>query len=479
MAQPIIVWFRQDLRLSDNAALEAAVASGAPIIPLFVLDDVSAGDWKLGSASRWWLHHSLASLANALIAKGSQIILRRGPANEVVPAFVQETRAAALHWSRGHDPVAKELEPRIDTALAKLGVVARRFAGALLFEPTDITTNAGVPFRVFTPFWRACLERPEPAEPRSAPRRLTTPINWPVSDVLEDWRLLPTSPDWAGGLRETWQPGEDGAKRRLAAFVKSALANYATGRDRPDKDGTSQLSPHLHFGEVSPSQCWHAARAIKSAPAAQRGINSFRRELGWREFSAYLLYHWRDLPNVPFRAEFKSFPWKTDGQALVAWQRGQTGYPIVDAGMRQLWKTGWMHNRVRMIVASFLIKDLLIPWQTGEAWFWDTLVDADLANNAQGWQWVAGSGADAAPYFRIFNPVTQGKTHDPNGDYVRRFVPELKHLPVQHIHAPWNAPEDVLAEANIVLGSTYPRPIVDHALARREALTAFATMKER
>ncbi len=478
MTEPIIVWFRRDLRLSDNAALAAAVASGAPIIPLFVLDDISAGDWKLGGASRWWLHHSLASLANALIGKGSQLVLRRGPVNEVVPAFAQEARAAAVHWSGGYDPVAKDLEPRINAALAELGVVARRFAGELLFEPSDIQTNGGHPFRVFTPFWRACLERPEPIEPRRAPGRLTAPVNWPVSDALADWRLIPTTPDWAAGLRETWQPGEDGAKRRLAAFVKKALANYANGRDRPDKDGTSRLSAHLHFGEVSPSQCWHAAgRALKDAPGAQRGINSFRRELGWREFSAYLFYHWPDLPSQPFRAKFKSFPWKADRQAFAAWQKGKTGYPIVDAGMRQLWQTGWMHNRVRMIVASFFIKDLLMPWQTGEAWFWDTLVDADLANNAQGWQWVAGSGVDAAPYFRIFNPVTQGKTHDPHGEYVRRFVPELKRLPAEHIHAPWDAPEDVLAAANVVLGSTYPRPIVDHALARRAALEAFAALE--
>jgi deoxyribodipyrimidine photo-lyase len=298
-----------------------------------------------------------------------------------------------------------------------------------------------------------------------------------ASDPLSSWRLLPTKPDWAGGLRATWQPGEKGARERLAAFLDGAIGDYAVMRDRPDRAGTSRLSPHLHFGEITPSQCWHAALAHAEAHGRTVGHETFLRELAWREFSYHLLFHSPDLPDAPFRKEFVAFPWVADTNHLTAWQRGKTGYPIVDAGMRELWTTGWMHNRVRMIAASFLIKDLMIPWQAGEAWFWDTLVDADLASNAASWQWVAGSGADAAPFFRIFNPVTQGEKFDPDGDYVRRWVPELARLPAPDIHAPGEASRAVLSAAGVTLGKTYPLPIVDHAAARARALAGYDLVK--
>ena len=308
-----------------------------------------------------------------------------------------------------------------------MGATFRRFAGGLLFEPEVPRTKSGDPFRVFTPFYKACLTLDAPKPPLPRPESsLSAPADWPGSEGLEDWGLLPTEPDWAGGMREAWEPGEAGAKARLLWFLDEAMGGYSDQRNRPDRPGTSGLSPHLHFGEVSPHQCWQAVEnRLAEDDRGARGGRSFLRELVWREFSYHLLSHWPHLPERAFRPEFMAFPWDEDEAALKAWQQGRTGYPIVDAGMRELWQTGWMHNRVRMITASFLIKDLMIPWQVGENWFWDTLVDADLANNAASWQWVAGSGADAAPYFRVFNPTLQGKKFDPNGDYVRRYVPEL------------------------------------------------------
>lgn len=480
MDRPVLVWFRRDLRLSDHAALSAAVATGKPVVPIFVLDAAAAGDWRLGAASRWWLHGSLSALKSSIETLGGRLVLRRGETASALAEVAGEVSAEAVYCSRGTEPWAARLEHAVHERLAASGVDVKRFAGALLHQPDMLKTQSGGAFKVYTPFWRALRAELDIGRPLAAPKHLPLPKTRPNSDDLAGWGLLPSRPDWAGGLRAAWTPGEAGARARLTAFLAEGLSDYATRRDRPDMHGTSRLSPHLAFGEISPRQCWLAAQASAAhatKKSADAGLETFLKELAWREFSAHLLHHWPDLPEKPFRAEFASFPWRTSKRRLDAWQRGLTGYPIVDAGMRELWSTGWMHNRVRMITASFLIKDLLMPWQAGEAWFWDTLVDADLANNAASWQWVAGSGADAAPYFRIFNPVTQGEKFDPEGAYVRRWVPELAGLADKFLHAPWLAPDEVLAAAKVEIGVTYPQPIVDHGEARKAALAAFAEVK--
>ncbi len=354
----------------------------------------------------------------------------------------------------------------------------REFAASLLFQPDDILSRKREPLRVFTPFWKTCLASEPPAAPLPAPDRLERLNPPPKADALDSWGLRPSKPDWAGGLRETWRPGEAHGLERLRSFLEEGLSDYAKLRNRPEPAATSMLSPYLHFGEISPRQVWHAARMeMDSNPGSHRGGEAFLRELGWRDFCAHLLAREPAMADDPMQPRFERFPWADNPEALTAWQRGRTGYPIVDAGMRQLWHMGWMHNRVRMIAASFLIKDLLLPWQRGEAWFWDTLVDADMANNAGGWQWVAGCGADAAPYFRVFNPVLQGEKFDPDGDYVRRWVPELAGCPNRWIHRPWEAPPLELEAAGIRLGSTYPPPMVDHHSARHRALAAFEAVK--
>ncbi len=424
-APPVILWYRDDLRLADHAPLRAAVASGAPLIPLFILDETTSGKWRPGAASRWWLHHSLAVLAADLAGLGSRLVIRRGDSLEVITTLVRQCQARALYFHRSHEPAQAILEERLWRELGeKLEI--RRFRGRLLQEPEQVRTGAGEAFRVFTPFWKACLRLPEPEAPLPAPARLAPTPPEVTGLELDSLQLLPRTPDWAAGLREQWRPGEAGARLRLETFCEEALTGYAAGRDQPGRPGTSRLSPHLHFGEISPRQVWQAVRGVQATEAATtRGGDAFLRELGWREFCHHLLHHWPRLPEQPFNPRFADFPWQDDGEAFRAWTRGQTGYPLVDAGMRELWHTGWMHNRVRMVTASFLVKHLLVPWQQGQDWFWDTLVDANLANNAGGWQWVAGCGADAAPYFRIFNPVLQGQKFDPHGDYARRWLPEL------------------------------------------------------
>ena len=476
--RPVLLWFRQDLRLADHPALLAAVRSGQPVLPVYVLDDESAGAWAMGGASRWWLGTSLPRLASDLEALGSRLLVRRGRIVEEIVRLAVEVRASSVFFSRAFEPWAAQLEPRLKAALAAEGVETHRFAGTLLVEPEAVRTQAGEPFRVYSPFARAVDALGPMRRPAPRPDAIRPPSRWLSSLDVASLGLLPTRPDWAGGLREAWTPGEAGAAARLEAFAAGPIRRYKDLRDRPDQAGTSRLSPHLHFGEISPAQCWQAAaRAEEADPKAAAGVAKFQRELLWREFSYHLLHQFPELPEAPFRPEFARFPWAPHQAALAAWQQGRTGYPIVDAGMRELWATGYMHNRVRMIAASFLVKDLLVPWQDGEAWFWDTLVDADLASNAASWQWVAGCGADAAPYFRIFNPVKQGLTFDPEGAYVRRYVPELARLPSAHVHAPFEAPAAVLAAAGVELGVTYPRPIVDHAVARRIALEAFARIK--
>lgn len=476
---PVIVWFRQDLRLSDHPALQAAAERDVPLCCLFILDEQNAGDWAAGGARKWWLHHTLEALQADLRSLGQTLVLRKGPASDVLDAVLEETGADTVVWNRLYEPAAVERDKDIKSALKERGVTAESFPGSLLREPWEVMTGAGEPYRVFTAYWKASLAKGAIAKPLPRPSSLPKPTK-AKSDDLDDWALLPTQPDWAGGLREIWTPGEKGALDRLDAFLDDSLEAYADGRDRPDQQHTSMLSPHLHHGEISPRTVWHRVHAWtggKNSTKAETNADKFLSEIGWREFSYQLLFHNADLPDTALRPEFRSFPWAKNKKGLEAWQKGRTGYPIVDAGMRQLWHTGWMHNRVRMIVGSVLVKHLLIPWQEGEAWFWDTLVDADLANNSAGWQWIAGCGADAAPYFRVFNPVLQGEKFDPKGEYVRRWVPELKDLPAKHIHKPWEAPESVLEEAGVTIGKDYPAPIIGLKEGRERALEAFASIK--
>ena len=482
-AQPIIVWFRNDLRLRDHPALNAASKSGAPLLALFVLDHETPGIWRRGAASRWWLHHSLSAHAECLRAAGLHLVLRSGQTREVIAEFAAETNAAAVYATRIHEPWSEKLDREVLETLRVDGRDFKRFAGQLLHDPDHLKTKTGGPYKVYTPFWRA-LSSIAIRPPVKPPKKLLAHDPVPRSEILDTWQLRPEAPDWAGGFRSTWSgneagaPGEAGAQRQFRSFLKHRISTYHEARDRPGVLGTSRLSPHLHFGEISPAECWHAVRAaIVAGTTDAVGAEMFLKEIVWREFSYHLLHHFPDLPNQAFRGAFNQFPWADVPANLKAWQRGLTGYPIVDAGMRELWHTGWMHNRVRMIVASFLTKHLRIDWREGENWFWDCLVDADLASNSASWQWVAGSGADAAPYFRIFNPITQGEKFDAEGDYVRRWVPEIAALPDKYLHQPWTAPDKLLQDNSITLGTTYPTPIVDHREARTAALAAYEKIK--
>ncbi|MBN1478515.1 deoxyribodipyrimidine photo-lyase [Candidatus Sumerlaeota bacterium] len=473
---PTLLWLRRDLRLADHPAIDDARHRGGAVIPVFIHAPEEERPWAPGSASRWWLHHSLEALNESLRKRGSRLIIRAGKSLAELLRLLEETGAKAVVWSRLPDPHLVDRDRRVETALRERGIETRTHGGALLHEPDDILNQSGEPYRVFTAFWRQCTAQPEPDLPLAAPRKIPAPRKWPRSESLESLGLLPKV-DWAGGLREAWQPGEEAARRRLRAFVKGAIETYDADRERPALVGTSRLSPHLHFGEITPRQIWHAVREAAGRHRLSGDAQRFLTEVGWREFAHHLLHHFPHTAEQPLRPEFERFPWRDDSKALRVWQRGETGYPIVDAGMRELWRTGWMHNRVRMIVASFLVKDLLIPWQRGAEWFWDTLVDADLANNTLGWQWTAGCGADAAPFFRIFNPVLQGEKFDPEGAYVRRWCPELDGLPHRLIHRPWEASSDTLADAGISLGDDYPEPLVDHPEARDRALEAFQRIK--
>ena len=475
-----LLWFTRDLRLDDNPALQAALARGA-VLPVYVLDDDDAGPWAAGGASRWWLHGALQSLDQELRARGSRLVLRRGRAREVLEKLLASTGADAVYWSRRYEPWALARNEALKTALRARGVQAHSFNALLLREPWELATQQGSPYRVFTPFWKALQAAGVAAPVDDAPARIAAPEAWPASEPLDDWALLPQAPDWAGGLRAAWQPTPAAAQLRLQTFLAGPAFEYQEARNLPGVHGSSRLSPYLHFGQISPRQVWQAVEAAAQADGASTrpaGLHTYLSEIAWREFSYHLLYHYPQLPHTPLRPEFAAFPWAEAPDALRAWQLGQTGYPIVDAGMRELWHTGWMHNRVRMIVASFLIKDLLIPWQTGEQWFWDTLVDADLASNAASWQWVAGCGADAAPYFRVFNPSLQGAKFDPAGSYVRHWVPELARLPDACLHAPWEARPVDLAAARVRLGHDYPAPLVDHAVARQRALLAYEQLRK-
>lgn len=470
--KPIIVWFRQDLRTEDHPALHSAIQQGRSVVPVFIWAPAEEMEWAPGAASRWWLHGSLQNLRNELEELGLKLIVRQQSSLEALQEIAEQTGASGVYWNRRYEPYAIQRDAHIKAELRKNGIHAQSFNGTLLFEPWTVLNKQNKPFQVFTPFWKHCCSLGQPDHPLPKPQTAFSYSGAIESVAIESLHLLPTIP-WDIGLKRYWQPGVPGAQQRLHRALEEVIIRYEEQRDFPSIRGTSELSPYLHHGEISPRMVWHA---VRQALGQRKGADVFLRQVGWREFAYHLLYHFPQTPSVPLHPKFSVFPWE-ENRLLREWQKGQTGYPIVDAGMRQLWETGWMHNRVRMIVGSFLVKDLLIDWKEGAAWFWDTLVDADLANNTLGWQWVAGCGADAAPYFRIFNPVTQGEKFDPEGAYVRRWIPEIASLPNRWIHKPWEAPEDELRRAGVSLGKTYPKPIIDHAQARLKALDAFAQIK--
>lgn len=467
---PVIVWFRDDLRLSDHPALDAATASGRPVICLFVLEEGTERR-PPGAASRWWLDKSLAALDRDIRRLGGQLVVRRGDPRHILPDVAVEAGASALHFNRRYDRDGIAIDESIASELRRLGIGVSSHAAWLLFEPGTIRTKTGGAFRVFTPFWKAHRPHLVP-KPRLYRRPETISFSGLAlaPEPLASLGLHPRAPDWSGGIASTWEPGEAGAKTRLQSFLDSGLSRYAAERDFPALGASSSLSPHLRFGEIAVARVVHEVmKAEEAGSVSAEAAEKFLAEIGWREFAWHLLSGFPDLATRNFQSGFEHFPWEPDADAFKAWTTGRTGYPIVDAGMRELWQTGFMHNRVRMITASFLTKHLLIDWQQGEQWFWDTLVDADLASNPFGWQWVAGTGADAAPYFRIFNPTAQGEKFDPEGVYVRRFVPEVASLPGKLLHRPWEAPPLLRPSPGI-----YPPPIVDHEEARKRALAAFA-----
>jgi deoxyribodipyrimidine photo-lyase len=470
-----IFWFRRDLRLTDNPALTAALAAADTVVPVYIHAPEEEGDWAPGAASRWWLHRSLDSLSRELDARGSRLIIRRGPSLDALARLAEETDATSIHWNRLYEPAIVARDHAIKQALGERGLHVGSSNGHLLFEPWAVRTGAGGPYRVFTPFWKTCLGSiDQVGAPLPAPRRM--PAVREDLDSVECGSLgLSPRLAWDEGLQATWQPGEAGAAAALDRFCGGAIESYDADRNRPDRSGTSRLSPFLHFGEISARQALVAARVPGSGDSS--GAESFIRELGWREFAHHLLYHFPHTPDAPLDARFDKLDWRRDSGLLRAWQRGLTGYPIVDAGMRELWHTGWMHNRVRMIVASLLTKNLFMHWREGARWFWDTLVDADLANNTLGWQWTAGCGADAAPYYRVFSPILQAEKFDPDRRYIRRWIPELAALPDKWVHCPWLAPAAVLEAAEVTLGTTYPAPIVDPRGSRDDALQRFAALK--
>lgn len=466
-----IWWIRKDLRLHDNPALHFAVEKGEPIIPLYIFSPADEAEWEIGGASRWWLHESLQRLGESLKEKySSRLILRRGPSLTAIEKILRETGAKNVVWNRRYEPHAIESDSEIKSKLIARGLDCHSFNALLLREPWEVKKGDGSPYKVYTPYMKASWAYADPAAPLPTPERLPAPEVWPHSLQLDEFALKPKI-EWDKGFRDIWEPGEAGALARLKKFSGASAKAYHETRNLPGaKTSTSRLSPHLHFGELSPRLVWKVLKGNKAAADLSEGSKTFINEVIWRDFAYQLFYFFPKLDREPLQKNFESFPWVKDAALLKAWTRGQTGYPIVDAGMRELWHTGWMHNRVRMIVASFLVKDLLISWREGAAWFWDTLVDADLAQNSFNWQWVAGCGADAAPFFRIFNPVLQGEKFDPDGDYVRRWVPELGGLPNRLIHKPWEAGSNFLHVAGVELGVNYPRPIVDHDRARLRAL---------
>lgn len=475
-----VVWFRQDLRLSDNPALSHAIQSGDNIIPLYIHAPEDAEPWEPGGASRSWLHYSLAALEGDCERLGSRLIIRRGPVSAALLDICREVSASTVYWNRLYEPALSARDSGIEAFMRQRGISVKTFNAALLYEPREVTKTTGEPYRVFTPFWKAIRKKGVLKQIHPRPTALPSVGKDLKSLSLAALELLPKIP-WDRGFYDVWTPGEAGAQHALSQFLSERVEHYRTGRDHPGSDLTSRLSPHLHFGEISPRQVAMAieeCRTRRDVPNMEDNTEAFVRELAWREFAYHLLVHFPYTAEEPLNPRFAEFPWASDPKPLLAaWQRGLTGYPMVDAGMRELWATGWMHNRVRMLTASFLTKNLRVWWLEGAKWFWDTLVDADLASNSFGWQWTAGCGADAAPYFRVFNPVLQGERFDPEGRYVRRWIPELSRLPAAFVHQPWRVPENLLADFGVKLGENYPRPIVDLSESRKAALAAYQSIR--
>ena len=476
--QPLILWFRKDLRLSAHPAWHQALQRKQPIIPVYIWSPTEENPWSYGEASRWWLHQSLQVLQENLQSVGSRLLFRAGP---IVPNLLEIAKtagASTVYWSRQYEPHLIKRDTAIKLDLQKSGVEVQTFNATLLIEPWELLNQTQKPYQVFTPYWKALQSRVQPLQTYRVPSEFRPVHTWPKSKTLTSLDILPKN-NWHTKLKAHWQPGETQALQTLKKFLDNGVSDYKMGRDFPNRDSTAKISAHLHFGEISPAQIWDAAQKnLFFLKPAKNDTQDFLREIAWREFSYALMYHFPQTPTAPLQQKFLNFPWQNSKTLLQAWQTGQTGYPIVDAGMRELWQTGFMHNRVRMIVASFLTKDLFIDWQDGAKWFWDTLVDADLASNTQGWQWTAGCGADAAPYFRIFNPILQSEKFDPNGDYIKKWVPELAKLAKKWIHKPFLASAKDLTAANITLGKTYPYPIVEHARAREHALAIWQSLKK-
>ena len=471
---PLIVWIRRDLRLTDNPALFHAAQRSKSVIPVFIWAPEEEGNWRIGEAQQWWLHHSLEAFSASLNTHRLSLVIRRGPSATVLRTLAKESGASAIFWNTVYEPTEKERDNRIKDFLHQHGIETIQWETQLLHQPTEVLTGSGTPYKVFTPFWRKLVSN------LVVPLPLPPPAFTPITDTrgslaslhINDLALLPKL-NWADEFHDVWTPGEDAAIQRIQKFLHNNVKAYSTQRDFPSIDGTSMLSPHLHFGEMSPATAWHQCTQEFPDTWQNDHVSPFLRQLIWREFSYHLIFHFPYTANNNLRTAFDRFPWSTDQEKLAIWQKGETGYPIVDAGMRQLWRTGWMHNRVRMVVASFLTKHLLTHWLEGARWFWDTLLDANLPNNTMGWQWAAGSGADAQPFFRIFNPMNQGKKFDPQGDYVRKWVPELAKVPDSFIHEPWLMSPLQQQKANIRLGTHYPMPVIDHKEAREIALSAY------
>ena len=468
-----VMWFRQDLRLADNPALTNALEDGKTLA-IFIFDNVNSKEHVNGAASKWWLHHSLIKLNKSLQNK---LCLFRGNPIDILDEINKQFEISNIFWSRCYEPWRIKRDKKIKKHFNDQNVNVNTFNGSLLWEPWNIAKKDGTPYKVFTPYYRkGCLNSDKPRVPLPAPN-LTNLISIDNHDLkIEDLELLPKH-NWYNKMTSLWSPGEEGALSKIDEFISNGLNNYKEGRNFPSNKNVSQLSPHLHFGEVSPNQVWYRAKTKEGKLGIKKDLDHFLSELGWREFSFNLLYHFPFLPKENLQKKFDNFPWDNDRDKLKKWQKGLTGYPIVDAGMQELWQTGYMHNRLRMVVGSFLVKNLLLHWHHGERWFWDCLIDADLASNSAGWQWIAGSGADAAPYFRIFNPITQGQKFDPDGKYTRKYLPVLNDMPDKFLFNPWEAPEDVLRSAGVKLGENYPLPIVEIGSSRQKALEAFATTK--
>jgi deoxyribodipyrimidine photo-lyase len=472
-----LYWIRRDFRLHDNAALSAAIQMGAPILPVYLWEEeLEKSYWGSGGASRWWLHRALEEAAVSWRERGGQlIVLSSSDPLVTLRELCQQHDATQVVWNRRYEADLRVLDARVKRGLREAGIGAESYQDALLVEPHTIGTGDGKPYKVYTPFWKTCQNR-EPKSPIAVPlSQLRLVKTSPKSVSIESLGLLPKHA-WHKKMDASWRVGEKAGLEQMRAFLRGGAAHYDEHRDLPGENGTSRMSPYLHWGHVSPRTVAHELKQAQDV--TQGGPLVYLKELYWREFAYNVLYHFPHTPTEPLRPEFKDFPWQADETVLKRWQHGQTGYPIVDAGMRELYATGWMHNRVRMVVASFLVKHLLQPWQDGARWFWDTLVDADLASNTLGWQWSAGCGADAAPYFRIFNPLLQSRKFDADGNYLKHWLPELESLHAEYLHAPWEAPGSVLRGAGIRMGKDYPEPIIDHSMARARALKAFDQFKK-